>query len=311
MPLRLIFMGTPDFAVPALDEIVRRGHEVVAVYTRAPKPAGRRGLELTPSPVEREARHLGLSVLTPGTLRDAAAEETFRAHRADAAVVVAYGIILPEPILDAPRLGCFNLHASLLPRWRGAAPINRAIMAGDTETGVTVMRMEAGLDTGPIAMFQKVPIGADMTFGELRGRLAHIGADLMAYALGDIEHDLVRPQPQPEAGVTYAAKIDRAEEHIDWQRPWREVHNHIRGLSPSPAAWSEILVDGKPVRVKVLRTTEGKGSGPPGTLIDDRPTVACGEGAVRIVELQRAGGKVMRADEFLRGIPHTFSLRLG
>jgi methionyl-tRNA formyltransferase len=302
MPLRLIFMGTPDFAVPTLRKIVG-DHEVVAVYTRAPKPAGRRGLELTPSPVEREARRLGLSVLTPGTLRDAAAAEAFRTHRADAAVVVAYGLILPKPILEAVPLGCFNVHASLLPRWRGAAPINRAIMAGDAETGVTVMQMEAGLDTGPIAMFQKVPIGLDMTAGELRGQLAEFGADLMAYALGDIERGRLAPKPQPETGVTYARKIDRNETRIVWQGPWWWVHNHIRGLSPFPGAWFELAIDGKPVRVKVLRTTEGTDSGPPGTLLDDRLTIACGEGAVRIVELQRAGGKVMQADEFLRGAP--------
>ncbi len=310
MPLRLIFMGTPDFAVPTLDEFVRRGHEVVAVYTRAPKPAGRRGLELTPSPVEREARRLGLSVLTPGTLRDAAAAEAFRAHRADAAVVVAYGLILPKPILGAVRLGCFNLHASLLPRWRGAAPINRAIMAGDAETGVTVMQMEEGLDTGPIAMFQKVPIGLDMTAGELRGQLAEFGADLMAYALGDLERGRLAREPQLEAGVTYADKIDRTKTRIEWEMPWRRVHNHIRGLSPVPGAWFELAIEGKPVRVKVLRTTAGEGGGEPGALLDDHLTIACGEGAIRILELQRAGGRAMGAEEFLRGMPLRPGMRL-
>jgi methionyl-tRNA formyltransferase len=310
MSLRLIFMGTPDFAVPTLKKIVACDHQVVAVYTRAPKPAGRRGLELTPSPVEREARRLGLSVLTPGTLRDPAAEAAFAAHQAQAAVVVAYGLILPKPILDAPRLGCFNVHASLLPRWRGAAPINRAVMAGDAETGVTVMQMEAGLDTGPMAMAERVTIGPDMTAGELHDRLSRLGADLMARALGDLERGALTLQPQPAAGVTYAAKIDRAETRIDWRRPWGHVHDHIRGLSPFPGAWFEFVADGKPVRVKVLRTTEGEGGGEPGTLLDDRCTIACGEGAIRIVELQRAGGRPMGSEEFLRGTALEPGLRL-
>jgi methionyl-tRNA formyltransferase len=310
MPLRLIFMGTPDFAVPTLVEIASR-HRVVATYTRAPKPAGRRGLELTPTPVEREATRLGFPVLTPATLRDAAAAEAFRAHGADAAVVVAYGLILPRSILDAVPLGCFNVHASLLPRWRGAAPINRAIMAGDAETGVTVMQMEAGLDTGPMAMSESVPIAADATAGELHDRLARLGADLMVRALGALERGSLTLAPQPQAGVTYAAKIDRTETRIDWNAPWRQVHNHIRGLSPFPGAWFEFPVDGKPVRVKVLRTTKGEGGGEPGTLLDARLTVACLEGAVRIVELQRAGAKAMQADEFLRGLPLGPGTRLG
>jgi methionyl-tRNA formyltransferase len=310
MSLRLIFMGTPDFAVPTLKKMVECDHKVVAVYTRPPKPAGRRGLELTPSPVESEARRLGLPVLTPGTLRHAAAAEAFLTHRAEAAVVVAYGLILPEPILEVLPGKCFNLHASLLPRWRGAAPINRAVMAGDTETGVTVMRMEAGLDTGPIATAEKVPIGPDMTAGELHDRLARLGADLMARALGDLERGALALQPQPAADVTYAAKIDRAETRIDWRRPWPEVHNHIRGLSPFPGAWFEFVADGKPVRVKVLRTTEGQGGGEPGALLDDRCTIACGEGAIRIVELQRAGGRPMAAEEFLRGTALKPGLRL-
>jgi methionyl-tRNA formyltransferase len=302
MPLRLIFMGTPDFAVPTLEEIVGRGHEVVAVYTRAPKPAGRRGLELTPSPVGREATRLGLRVLTPESLRVPEIEAAFRAHGADAAVVVAYGLILPKPILAAVPLGCFNLHASLLPRWRGAAPINRAIMAGDPETGVTVMKMKAGLDTGPIAMEEKVLIEPDTTAGELHDRLAGRGADLMGRALAALEGGALSLQPQTEAVVTYAAKIDRAETRIDWRRPWREVHNHIRGLSPLPGAWFELPVDGKPVRIKVLRTTQGQGGGEPGSLLHDRLTVACGEGAIRIVRLQREGSRAMAADDFLRGV---------
>jgi methionyl-tRNA formyltransferase len=310
MPLRLIFMGTPDFAVPTLGEIVRRGHEVAAVYTRAPKPAGRRGLELTPSPVGREAMRLGLRTLTPERLRTPDAAVEFSAHRADAAVVVAYGLILPKPVLAAVPLGCFNLHASLLPRWRGAAPINRAIMAGDPETGVAVMKMDAGLDTGPIAMEERVAIEPDATAGDLHDILARRGADLVGRALDAHERGALGLQPQPEAGVTYAAKIDPAETRIDWRRPWREVHNHIRGLSPSPGAWFELPIDGKPVRIKVLRTTQRQGSGEPGTLLDDRFTVACGEGAIRMVQLQRAGGRPMAADEFLRGVPLRPGLRL-
>jgi methionyl-tRNA formyltransferase len=300
MPLRLIFMGTPDFALPTLVEIAG-GHEIVAVYTRAPKPAGR-GMAPAPSPVEREATRLGLRVLAPETLRAPESEVTFRAHGADAAVVVAYGLILPSPILAAVRLGCFNLHASLLPRWRGAAPINRAIMAGDAETGVAVMKMEAGLDTGPIAMAERVSIAPDATAGELHDRLARLGADLMGRALGALKRGDLNLQPQPQAGVTYAAKIDRAETRIDWQRPWDQVHNHIRGLSPFPGAWFEFVADGKPVRVKVLRTTAAPGGGEPGTLLDDRFTIACGEGAIRIVQLQRAGRQAMAAEEFLRGL---------
>jgi methionyl-tRNA formyltransferase len=299
MPLRLIFMGTPEFAVPTLLEIVGRGHEIAAVYTRAPKPAGR-GMDLQPTPIEREARRFGLEVLTPSTLRTAEAAAAFRAHGADAAVVVAYGLILPPAVLAAVLLGCFNLHASLLPRWRGAAPINRAIMAGDRETGVMVMKMDAGLDTGPIAMAQRVPIGPDMTAGELHDVLAPLGADLMVRALGGLERGALTFTPQGAASVTYAPKIDKAETRIDWTRPWPAVHDHCRGLSPSPGAWFEVAA-GAPQRVKVLRTTRGEGSGAPGTVLDDRLTIACGEGAVRILELQRAGAKPMKAEEFLHG----------
>jgi methionyl-tRNA formyltransferase len=301
MPLRLIFMGTPDFAVPALVEIVGRGHEVAAVYTRAPKPAGR-GMDLQESPVGREARRFGLPVLTPKTLRTDEALATFRAHKADAAVVVAYGLILPVPILDAVPLGCFNLHASLLPRWRGAAPINRAIMAGDAETGVMVMRMEEGLDTGPIAMAERVTIGPDMTAGELHDALAPLGADLMVRALGALERGTLQSTAQPPEGVTYAAKIDKSETRIDWGKPWKAVHDHCRGLSPFPGAWFE-LPDGTGTRIKVLRTTRGEGSGAPGTVLDDRLTIACGEGAVRLVQVQRAGRQPMTAEDFLRGTP--------
>ena len=297
MPLRLVFMGTPDFAVPTLLELAGSGRKVAAVYTRAAKPGGRRGLELVPSPVEREARRLGIPVLTPASLKGADEQAAFAAHQADAAVVVAYGLILPKPILNAPQHGCFNLHASLLPRWRGAAPINRAIMAGDAETGVTVMKMDEGLDTGPMALIERMPIGAAMTAGELHDAMARLGADLMARAISAIERGSLQLTPQPEEGVTYAAKIDKAETRIDWARPWNNVHDHIRGLAPFPGAWFEFGRD----RVKVLRSAKGEGSGAPGTVLDDRLTIACETGAVRIVELQKAGGKPMRAEEFLRG----------
>jgi methionyl-tRNA formyltransferase len=297
MPLRLIFMGTPDFAVPTLIEIVGRGHEVGAVYTRAPKPGGRRGLDLQETPVAREARRFGIPVLTPKSLRTEEAAAEFRAHNADAAVVVAYGLILPKPILDAVPLGCFNVHASALPRWRGAAPINRAVMAGDAESGVTIMRMEEGLDTGPMAMAERVPIGADATAGELHDTLARLGADLMVRALGALERGTLQLTPQPDEGVTYAAKIDKGETRIDWGKPWKQVHDHIRGLSPFPGAWFEL--DGQ--RIKVLRSTRGEGAGAPGAVLDDQLTIACGDGAVQLTEVQRAGKQPMKADEFLRG----------
>jgi methionyl-tRNA formyltransferase len=297
MALRLIFMGTPDFAVPTLIEIVGRGHEVAAVYTRAPKPAGR-GMDLQPTPVEREARRFGLSVLTPRTLRTDEAVAAFRAHNADAAVVVAYGLILPVPILEAVPLGCFNLHASLLPRWRGAAPINRAIMAGDAESGVCVMKMAEGLDTGPVALREAIPIGPDMTAGELHDALAPLGARVMPVALGALERRTLQLAPQPEDGVTYAAKIDKRETRIDWGKPWKQVHDHCRGLSPFPGAWFELPGVG---RIKVLRTTKGDGSGAPGTVLDDRLTIACGDGAVRLLDVQRAGKQPMKVEDFLRG----------
>ena len=298
MPLRLIFMGTPDFAVPTFIELAARGHEIVAVYTRAPKPAGR-GMEMQVTPVEREARRLALPVYTPKTLKDAEAQETFRSHGADAAVVVAYGLILPKPVLDAPKLGCFNVHASLLPRWRGAAPINRAVMAGDAESGVTIMRMDQGLDTGAVAMIERTPIAPDMTAGDLHDVLARLGADLMTRALAAVERSSLTLTPQPAEGVTYADKISKSETRIDWRKPWRAVHDHIRGLSPFPGAWFEL--DG--ARVKALRSTEGEGSGAPGSVLDDRLTIACGEGAVRLTQVQRAGKQPMSAEEFLRGTP--------
>jgi methionyl-tRNA formyltransferase len=299
LALRLVFMGTPDFAVPALLELVGSGHDVAAVYTRAPRPACR-GMALSPSPVAREAGRFGLPVVTPKTLRDAGAAAAMRTHGADAAVVVAYGLILPRPILEAFPLGCFNLHASLLPRWRGAAPIHRAIMAGDKETGVMVMRMDEGLDTGPIAMAERVAIGPDVTTGDLHDELARLGAKLMLVALGALERGSLTVTPQAAEGATYADKIDKSETRIDWTQPWNKVHDHCRGLSPFPGAWFELAGLG---RVKVLRTTKGDGLGEPGRVLDEHLTVACGNGALRIAELQRAGGKPMDADEFLRGTP--------
>ncbi len=299
MPLRLVFMGTPEFAVPTLLELVGGGHDVVAVYTREPKPAGR-GMELQDTPVAREAKRFGIPVLTPKTLRDADAASAMRAHGADAAVVVAYGLILPKAILDAFPLGCFNLHASLLPRWRGAAPIQRAIMAGDAETGVMVMKIAEGLDTGPVALEDRVPIGPDVTAGDLHDELARRGAKLMVVALAALERGSLQLTPQPDAGVTYAAKIDKNETRVDWTKPSRQVHNHCRGLSPFPGAWFELP---GVARIKVLRTTLGAGAGAPGNVLDEQLTVACGDGAVRLLELQRAGRQPMRTEEFLRGTP--------
>jgi methionyl-tRNA formyltransferase len=302
MPLRLILMGTPDFAVPTLLELAGHGHDIAAVYTRAAKPAGR-GMKLQPTPVETEAKRLGIAVLTPTTLKTPEADATFRAHLADAAVVVAYGMILPQNILDAPPLGCFNLHASLLPRWRGAAPINRAIMAGDAESGVMVMKMDVGLDTGDVAMAEKVAISDAMTAGDLHDALAPLGADLMGRAMGALERGKLQLTPQSELGVTYAAKIDKAEARIDWNRPARAVLRQIHGLSPFPGAWCEAPVDGEAVRIKLLRCERTDGGGAPGELIDDRLVIACGDGAIRILELQRAGRQPMKAGEFLRGTP--------
>jgi methionyl-tRNA formyltransferase len=299
MPLRLIFMGTPEFSVPTLLELAAHGHEIAAVYTRSPKPGGRRGLELQPTPIEREARRLNIPVLTPKTLKTPEAVDAFRAHDADAAVVVAYGMILPQAILDAPRLGCFNLHASLLPRWRGAAPINRAIMAGDAESGVMVMKMDVGLDTGDVAMAERLAISDAMTASDLHDALSRLGADLMVRAMAALERGALQLTKQSEAGVTYAAKIDKAEAKIDWSKPDHAVLRHIHGLSPFPGAWSEIAGEG--ARVKILRCELAKDSGVPGSVLDDHLTIACGEGAIRIVELQRAGKAPMKAMDFLRG----------
>jgi methionyl-tRNA formyltransferase len=301
MPLRLIFMGTPEFAVPTLRALAEHGHQIVAVYTREAKPA-KRGLKLRPSPVELEARARGISVFIPTTLKTPEAQREFGAHHADAAVVVAYGMILPQAILDAPKLGCFNLHASLLPRWRGAAPINRAIMAGDAASGVMVMKMDAGLDTGDVAMAERIAITDAMTAADLHDALAPLGAGLMASAISALERGDLHLTRQSEVGVTYAAKIDKAEARIDWTKPAHAVLRHIHGLSPFPGAWCEMPLEGV-ARVKILRCELAEGSGVPGELLDDRLTIACKEGAIRILELQRAGKQPMKANDFLRGTP--------
>ena len=300
MRLRIIFMGTPDFAVPTLRAILEAGHEVVAVYSQPPRAAGR-GMALRKSPVQQAAEETGLAVLTPERLKSAEEPARFGSLTPDVAVVVAYRLILPKPILDAPKYGALNLHASLLPRWRGAAPINRAIMAGDTETGVAVMRITEGLDAGPVCLEARAPIGADETAGELHDALATRGARLMVHALSALEGGGLDCRPQAEGGVTYAEKIDPAETRIDWSRPAREGHNLIRGLSPYPGAWFEIDLNGKPERIKALRSTLANGSGAPGLALDNKLTIACGEGAVRLVEVQRAAKRPMSADDFLRG----------
>lgn len=301
MALKVVFMGTPEFSVPTLAEIVAAGHDVVAVYTQPPRPAGR-GMEETRSPVHRFAEASGIEVRTPKTLRDADAQAAFAALGADVAVVVAYGLILPKAVLDAPAHGCLNLHASALPRWRGAAPIQRAIMAGDTSTAVMVMRMEEGLDTGPVCLAEEVRIGPDTTAGELHDTLSAIGGGLMVRALAALERGSLGSKPQPEAGVTYAKKIDKAEARIDFARPAAEVHNHIRGLSPWPGAYFEVAGEGgKAERIKVLKSAVTTASGAPGTVLDGELTIACGTGAVRLVQVQRAGKRPMTPTELLRG----------
>jgi methionyl-tRNA formyltransferase len=309
MSLRLTFMGTPDFAVPTLRALHDRGHEIAAVYTRAAKPAGR-GMKLQPTPVEVEARRRGIPVFAPTTLKTPEAQAEFRALGADAAVVVAYGLILPQAILDAPKHGCFNLHASLLPRWRGAAPINRAIMAGDAESGVMVMKMDAGLDTGDVAMAARLAITDAMTAGDLHDALAPLGGELMVQAIAALERGQLPLGRQSDQGVTYAAKIDKAEARIDWNRPARAVLRHIHGLSPFPGAWCEIGLEGEGVRVKILRCEIAEGAGAPGEVLDEHLTVACQQGALRIVELQRAGKQPMQAKDFLRGTPLPAGMRV-
>ncbi|HEX4295879.1 MAG TPA: methionyl-tRNA formyltransferase [Rhizomicrobium sp.] len=294
MTLRLAFLGTPDFAVPTLAELIAQGHDIACVYSQPPRPKGR-GLAADPSPVHAFALASKLEARTPLSLKDEAEQALFARLELDAAIVVAYGLLLPKPILDAPRLGCFNLHASLLPRWRGAAPIQRAIMAGDEETGAMVMRMEEGLDTGPVLMAERVRVGR-RTAGELHDELARLGADLMVRALGALERGTITAVPQSGEGVTYAKKILKDEARIDWTKPAREIDRLIRGLSPSPGAWTSMNQQ----RVKVLLADPVPGTGAPGELLD-RITVACGEGALRLVRLQREGKSAMDAEEMLNG----------
>lgn len=300
MALRVVFMGTPDFSVPTLAEIVGQGHEVAAVYARAPAPAGR-GMELRKSPVHVAAERFGIEVRTPKNFRDPADVEALAELAPDLIVVVAYGVILPQSVLDIPSLGCVNVHASLLPRWRGAAPIQRAIMAGDAETGVAIMKMEAGLDTGPVGLVEKVAITSEMTAGELHDRLSRAGADALGRALAALSRGTLAFTPQHEEGVTYAKKIANDEARIDWTQSAQAVHDHIRGLSPFPGAFC--MIDGAkgPERIKVLRTTRSDEQGAPGIALDDRLLIACGDGAVRLLEVQRAGSKPMKSDDLLRG----------
>lgn len=310
MSLRIIFMGTPEFSVPTLRALVDGGHEIIGVYTQPPRPGGRRGLDLQKSPVHQAAELLGIPVFTPVNFKDPEERERFKAHDADVAVVVAYGLLLPEAILTGTRLGCYNGHASLLPRWRGAAPIQRAIMAGDEKTGMMVMKMDKGLDTGPVALTSEVEIGANTTAGELHDRLMHVGAKAMAEGIVKLEMGELPLTPQPSHGVLYAAKIDKGETRIDFSKNATDVHNHIRGLAPFPGAWFEVAIGGKPERVKVLASELAQGQGVAGDLLTDDLVVACGTGAVRLTKLQKAGGKPLQAADFLRGTPLASGTRL-
>jgi methionyl-tRNA formyltransferase len=295
MSLRLAFLGTPEFAVPTLAELIAQGHDIAAVYSQPPRPKGR-GMETVPGPVHKFAQTAGLEVRTPLSLKSAEEQAAFAALNLDAAVVVAYGLLLPKAILDAPRLGCFNLHGSLLPRWRGAAPIQRAVMAGDTETGVMVMHMDEGLDTGPVLMAERTNIGRK-TSGDLADQLSRLGADLMVRALSALERGQVAEHSQSEEGVTYAKKIDKEEARIDWSKSATQIDCLIRGLGPSPGAYSE--VNGE--RLKVLYAEPASGKGLPGEVLSGDLTIACGERALRLIRVQRAGGKAMDAAELLKG----------
>ena len=303
--MRIVFMGTPEFAVPVLDAVVEAGHDVVAAYTQPPRPGGRRGREPVPSPVQRRAEALGIAVRSPVRLRGGEEQAAFAALAADVAVVAAYGLILPQPVLDAPRLGCLNVHGSLLPRWRGAAPVQRAIMAGDAETGVGIMQMEAGLDTGPVRLEERTAI-AGKTAGELTAELAKIGARLMARTLADI--DAFPARPQPDDGVTYAAKIDKVEARIDWSRPAGEIERLIRAMNPAPGAWAEIA--GERVRLLAADVLPFTFPGSEGATVDGQLAIACGDGAIRPTLVQRAGRGVATAEEMLRGFPVPAGTRL-
>jgi methionyl-tRNA formyltransferase len=301
MSLSIIFMGTPVFSVPTLRTLVDAGHRIVAVYTQPPRAGGRRGLELQKSPVHQAAELLGLPVHTPVSFKDADERQRFIDLKADVAVVVAYGLLLPQAILDGTTLGCYNGHASLLPRWRGAAPIQRAIMAGDSKTGMMVMKMDKGLDTGPVALTREVEISDSMTAGELHDRLSEVGARAIGEAMVKLEMNDLPLTPQPAEGAVYAAKIDKAETRIDFARPAGDVHNHIRGLSPAPGAWFELEISGRPERIKVLASEVVEGEGDAGTVLSDDLTITCQTGAIRLTRLQRAGGKPLSAVDFLRG----------
>ncbi|MBM7044459.1 MULTISPECIES: methionyl-tRNA formyltransferase [Rhizobium] len=303
MSLSIIFMGTPEFSVPTLRSLIDAGHKIRAVYTQPPRPGGRRGLDLQKSPVHQAAELLGLPVFTPVNFREPDERQRFRDLDADVAVVVAYGLLLPEAILTGTRLGCYNGHASLLPRWRGAAPIQRAIMAGDSKTGMMVMKMDKGLDTGPIALTREVEIGDVMTAGELHDKLMLVGAKAMAEAMNKLEHDELPLAAQPAEGVLYAAKIDKGETRIDFGKSSMEVHNHIRGLSPFPGAWFEAEIAGRPERIKVLGSELAEGTGAPGNVLTEDLVIACASGAVRLTKLQKAGGKLLASADFLRGTP--------
>lgn len=297
--MRVVFMGTPDFAACALDAVVAAGHQVVAVYSQPPRPAGR-GQKERPSPVQARAEALGLEVRTPTSLRTVEAQQDFAALQADIAVVAAYGLILPQAILDAPRLGCINIHGSLLPRWRGAAPIQRAIMAGDAESGITIMQMEAGLDTGPMLTRESLPITPTTTAASLHDQLAEMGARMVVEALDGLAAGRLTATPQPAEGVTYAAKIDKAEAHIDWTRPASDVARHINGLSPFPGAWCE--VNGERVKILLAEQVAGHSTAAAGALVDERLLVACGDGGtVRLLRLQRSGKAPLEAEALLRG----------
>jgi methionyl-tRNA formyltransferase len=293
--VRLAFLGTPDFAAATLDRLIADGHDIACVYAQPARPAGR-GQRPLPSPVETLARRHAIAVRTPAKLRDESEIAGFRDLALDAAVVAAYGLILPQPVLDAPRLGCFNVHASLLPRWRGAAPIQRAILAGDAETGITIMRMEAGLDTGPMLAQEKVAIDG-LNGGQLHDALAMLGARLMADSLPRIARGALAATPQPEAGVTYAAKLDKAELAIDWRRPALEIERQLRAFAPKPGAHAGFAGE----RVKILEAELAEGAGAPGTVLDDQLTVACGEDALRLTRLQRPGKAPLAAEALLRG----------
>ena len=298
--MRIVFMGAPEIAVPTLLRIVESGRRVVAAYTRAPKPGGRRGLEIRKTPVHEAAERLGIPVYTPPTLKTEAAQDTFRSHAADVGLVLAYGLLLPPAILAAPRFGCLNLHGSLLPRWRGAAPIQRAIMAGDPETGVDLMRVEAGLDTGPVALREVVPIRPEDTAGDLATRLSRIAAELAVRGLNALEAGTLAFTDQPSAGACYAPKIDKRETEIDWTRDAVAVRNHIHGLSPAPGAFSNLVFRGASERVRILRAETASAVGAPGAILDEAMTVACGKGAIRVLEGQRAGRTAVSGRELMR-----------